>query len=1225
VFLGGVCANAQPSVGSGAPDNAIAAEFVQAYQRNGFSALAGTPTADVTKYGSTGLIQQFPSVANASATLALIKPDTTDTSNVQQVLAAMFAYYSTVSVGTAGYPASDTLSCPPLHNSANSCQWQLFTSNYVLYVYGSVLGSGGQNFATNDPFYTLWTNLGGIHGLGPANSAETQFTSQYNSQATYQSYDQGAIYNITSGSYSGRQLSVTEPIYDLYVSLGAQAGSLGVPITAPLTLSNGMIQQNFEGGAIEYDPSTKIPVLRPAVARVALTPAGPLQLNVGNAVKAQATVYAADGSVLTDRVADWNTSNGRVVSIAPNGLSATLTAVGAGTANISVTVSGKTSPSLSITVAASCCQIGQGAPTVALQQAFVDAVARNKLSVQVPVASPVSRSGNGYVQPLDGTGATPVTYLIAVPDGSVTGYVVTGALLTKYLALGGTTGTLGYPLADATPGGRQTFQQGNLAGNPVQIVTGAILAKWAALGYETGVAGSPTDVASAFQTFRGTTGFSQPFKSALILGASAGLAYVVTSPILMQYVSTGGPSGNLGAPTDDDHVSGALRQQDFEGGYFSYAPGSTAVSVVVQPRQPIVSATPSTVLSGTPVHLVVGGFNSGATVRVSQTGQPDFTVGVTSGSYAWDVLVPSAAANGTVTVSAADVNNSSAAAHVTYTVRNTASAPLTVSVVSGDAQNGAPGAMLPRPIVISVTDQNGNPVLGQTVSFAASPGAQVVPASATTGANGQANVSLRLPLTEAVTLGSAQAGHAVATFSARSAAFSLTNFPALQEGSYNALVTAAASIVRYHQSRGELPQPNGLADPGALDQFLNSFCTTDSQGNKYCDGYVGQTVNLWRVGGFVSNNISVSVEQTSLNTIRDLVAAGWPVLLSIALKSSGAAFVVATGVASNGDILIADPALAQSVLSGYLGQGTLTGAVRLLPQAPVLPGFLVDSSSQMTVSSAAGPCGQALLLPPLYFGWCDGKTGGPYELDLPGGSSGTFTDLTSNGGLAAVTAASSEIVHSGAQWTLAPFALGMTTGGVVNAASFTTDIAPGGLISIFGTGLSGATVQVNGENAPTLITSQFQINAQVPADIAAGGATLSINSSAGSAQQSITVKAVAPQIFLLGATQGAITNQDNTINSPANPALRGTGVIVIYATGFGAVTPSGKLSVASTPVSAVIGGTETPTAFAGLTPGFIGLYQANVQIPAGLPPGLALPLYLKQGGVTSNTVSVAIQ
>jgi uncharacterized protein with LGFP repeats len=116
------------------------------------------------------------------------------------------------------------------------------------------------------------------------------------------------------------------------------------------------------------------------------------------------------------------------------------------------------------------------------------------------------RVGNGYVQQLQSTDAMPVTYLIAVPDGLSTGYVVTGALLAAYLNRGGPAGSLGYPMADATSAGRQLFQQGALAGSPVQLVNGSILTKWAAIGYEGGVAGSPTGAAANFLTFRATAG-----------------------------------------------------------------------------------------------------------------------------------------------------------------------------------------------------------------------------------------------------------------------------------------------------------------------------------------------------------------------------------------------------------------------------------------------------------------------------------------------------------------------------------------------------------------------------------------------------------------------------------------------------------------------------------------------------------------------------------------------
>lgn len=1277
----GVYAVAQtPDVGTGAPDVTIQMAFINAYERNAFFTLVGAPTGNVVKYGTTGLIQQFPAVnTKTNATLALIKPDTTDTYNVFQMQAAMFAYYSTISVGTAGYPNSDTLQCPALLSfPSNSCQWQPFTSNYALFVYASALPNGAQNFGTRDPFFTKWNNLGGVARLGPANSAETQVTSQFKSVATFQTYDQGAIYNITSGVLTGRLLAVQGPIYTLYVSYGAQGGSLGLPATDELLLPNGMHQQTFEGGAIELDPTTGIAVLRPRIDSLVIAPTGSIHLNLGDTLAVQVTPYAADGTLLTDRTVAWSTSNGSVVQIQATGYTATLKAVGAGNAVVTAGAEGKTSLPLNVSVTAPCCQIGEGAPTAAIQQAFQDAITRDKLSVQLPAASPAVRVGSGYVQQLLSTGMTPVPYLIAVADGSITGYVVTGAILAQYNGLGGPAGTLGYPLSDASAGGRQTFQQGTLAGNPVQLVIGAILAKWGVLGYETGVAGSPIAAAIPFQTFRGVSGSMQSFQNALILTTAtrplSGQAFSVIGLVLAQYSLSGGPGGDLGAPTDDEHAVNSVRQQDFDGGYISYAPGDAVASVFTNPRQPLVTATPGSVLSGTPVHLVVGGFNNGATVRVSQTGQPDFIVTVATGAYAWDVLVPAGAPNGTVTIRAVDVN-SAVSAQGSYTVLSASSAALVISVVSGDAQTGAPGAQLAEPLVVVVRDQNGNPVPGQTVTFGASPGAQVVPASGTTNANGQASATLRMPMTAGVALATAQAAGKVVTFSARSAAVSITNFPALtqavdgtlgngsdtirQEG---ALLTSAASMLRYYQSLNQLPQPNGLADPTTLNQFLKSFCTSGSQ---VCDGFVSlgqsreQTVNLWRLTAFVGGAADVRVESVDLNHVRDLVAGDCPVLLALSLNGLGSHFVVATGIASDGSLLIADPnpAFGQTSLDGYLNgfhsagggsvQATLTGAVRLLVQAPSSPGFLVIENVPVSISSVTGVCGQTLLFPDtaavagampvnppgtLYFSACDGAAG-PYQLDVAAQAAynGTFTDLSVNGAVAMVagtTPSSLLIVENGTQWSLAPLQASIAAGGIVSAASFTTDVAPGGLISVYGTGFvrSGfdTLVQINGEPAAVLVALPFQINAQIPPDISPGAATLSVASGNGNAQQSITVVSVAPEIFSITPTQGAVTNQDNSLNSPSNPALR-SGAIVVYCTGLGAVSPAGQLSVASTPVTVVLGGTELPTAFAGLTPGLIGLYQVNVLLPAAMPPGLFLPLYLKQAGATSNTVTVAIQ
>ncbi len=1266
-------AQTAPDVGSGAATVFVQQAFINAWARNGFNNLVGAPSGNVTKYGSTGLIQQFPSKANSKDTLALVKPDTSQAFNVQQVQAAMFAYYGSVGVSAAGYPSSDTLNCGAVLSAPNnSCQWQLFANNYVLFVYAQPVASGSDTFATRDPFYTRWTSLGGMAGgIGPANGAETSFTSTYGSGATVQTFDTGAIYNVTSGIYSGRLLDVKGAVYSLYLSLGAHAGSLGVPVTEELAIPGGLLQQSFEGGAIVHDPVSNTATLRPAVTSVTVTPGGTLRLNQGDQITVQATLFAANGTLLKDRTVNWTTSNGRVIQVQASGLTATLTAVGGGTAVITASSEGKTSAPLSITVAAPCCQIGEGAPTAALQQAFQDAVARNKLSVQLPASSAATRVGSGYVQQLSSTGTPSVAYLVAVADGSAAGYVVSGAILSQYLAQGGPAGTWGYPMADATAGGRQSFQNGAVAGSPPQLVTGAILSKWGTLGYETGAAGSPTGAAAPFLTFRGTSGSVQGFQNGSILAPSSGQAFFVSGTIAAGYAANGGPSGDLGAPVGDEGPVNGLRQQDFEGGSINYAPGSATANVVLNPRQPLVTATPATVLSGSTVRLVAGGFVNGARVRVSQTGQPDFVVTAVNGAYAWDVLVPAATLSGIVTVRAADVS-SGAAAQATYTVRNASSAPLTIAVVSGDRQNGAPGAQLAQPLVVVVQDATGNPVARQTVTFAASPGGQLAPASAITGPDGQARAMLRLPASEGVALATAQSGRAVVTFSARSAALSLTNFPALSQASdapignsgdtirqKGALLTAVASILRYHQLRNELPQPNGLADAATLNQFLKSFCLPDSP--KTCDGYVSlgsgsnQIVNLWRVGAFAGNRVDIRIEQNDQNTIRDLVAAGSPVLLALNLGASGSHFVVADGVAADGSLLVADSAFGQTSLNSYLAgfnnagspvKGVVSGAVRLLPQAPQFTGFLLAANAPISVSSAGGSCGQNLQFPDtaatpgtspgrppgtIYFAHC-GDTNGPYEADITSQAAyaGSFTDLGVGGGtaLSGAAAASYQAIHAGTQWTVAPLTLSMAASGIGNAATLTPDFAPGGLISIFGTGLaragSGPSVQINGEPAVVVGASAFQVNAQIPFDIPTGSATVAVSSPNGSDQQSITVRQAAPAIFPVASNQPAIANQDNSLNMPSNPAARG-GWIVIYATGFGAVADGALLRPAVQPVGVVIGGVPVAPAYAGLAPGTAGLYQVNVQLPADLPPGLSLPLYLTQGNETSNRVTVSIQ
>jgi uncharacterized protein (TIGR03437 family) len=183
-------------------------------------------------------------------------------------------------------------------------------------------------------------------------------------------------------------------------------------------------------------------------------------------------------------------------------------------------------------------------------------------------------------------------------------------------------------------------------------------------------------------------------------------------------------------------------------------------------------------------------------------------------------------------------------------------------------------------------------------------------------------------------------------------------------------------------------------------------------------------------------------------------------------------------------------------------------------------------------------------------------------------------------------------------------------------------------VSVFGFGLGRAgsetTAEIGGRAAEILFSSAFQLNLAVPLDIPAGSYTLRLQSPFGAAEAPIELREVAPAIFRLGESQMAVVNVGGALNSPAQPAARGS-ALVLYGTGFGAVVAQGNLTRTVRPVSATIGGLEVPVGYSGLAPGYIGLYQLNLTLPVDMPPGLFQTLELRQGGVTVGPLTVSIQ
>ena len=135
------------------------------------------------------------------------------------------------------------------------------------------------------------------------------------------------------------------------------------------------------------------------------------------------------------------------------------------------------------------------------------------------------------------------------------------------------------------------------------------------------------------------------------------------------------------------------------------------------------------------------------------------------------------------------------------------------------------------------------------------------------------------------------------------------------------------------------------------------------------------------------------------------------------------------------------------------------------------------------------------------------------------------------------------------------------------------------------------------------------------------------------ASTAVTFQVVRAAPYLLLAADGSalVQNQDFTFNSASNAAPKGS-IVTVYLIGIGpldgtvangAAAPTDQLLRATLPSKATIGGFDTSIKFLGLTPGFVGLAQANLEIP-NLSPG-KYNIVLTMDGVDSNAGSMWVK
>jgi uncharacterized protein (TIGR03437 family) len=233
----------------------------------------------------------------------------------------------------------------------------------------------------------------------------------------------------------------------------------------------------------------------------------------------------------------------------------------------------------------------------------------------------------------------------------------------------------------------------------------------------------------------------------------------------------------------------------------------------------------------------------------------------------------------------------------------------------------------------------------------------------------------------------------------------------------------------------------------------------------------------------------------------------------------------------------------------------------------------------------------------------------------------------------------------------------------VSGASFAPPVAPDSLATVFGTQLSknvvsaqldsrgqlpteldGTKLEVNGRAAPLIFVSPNQINFLVPADTEIGAASVVVKASAAgfTSRGTVAVRTVASAIFSFDASgkgRGAILNgvtfkpDPFAVETPENKGTDKRTRLAIYATGVRfAGNPERAASKTNVAVSVRAEARDATgklwplgVEYAGPAPGFFGLDQVNVVLPAEADGMGILTVTVTAESSLSNTVTLTVR
>jgi len=212
-------------------------------------------------------------------------------------------------------------------------------------------------------------------------------------------------------------------------------------------------------------------------------------------------------------------------------------------------------------------------------------------------------------------------------------------------------------------------------------------------------------------------------------------------------------------------------------------------------------------------------------------------------------------------------------------------------------------------------------------------------------------------------------------------------------------------------------------------------------------------------------------------------------------------------------------------------------------------------------------------------------------------------------------------------------------------------LAPGTVAQVYGSGLAsmtaspgvvplvtdfnGTSMLVGDANAPLYYLSDGQLNVQIPFELTPNRQYAVIVSANGALTlpDTIDVAPVSPGVNTLpDGTTLIAQHADFSLVDTSHPARPGE-ILTIYLAGMGATTPSiasgqpaplaGPFSLVTVPPLVTVDGQNATILYAGLTPGGVGLYQINFQVPSNARSG-TLDVVVAQGGAVSNTTKLLV-